>query len=210
MTTGEGGMITTENDEWAERMKVLRLHGISQDAWNRYSDKGHWYYEVVEPGYKYNITDIQAGLGLAQLRKIEWMWNRRKEIAAQYTRAYNSVDEIMTPCIKPGNETAWNLYVIKLNLEMLGIDRNTFIEELKLQGISTSVHFIPLHRHPFYRDAFSLDKKSFQNAEWIYERIVSLPIYPGMTDEDVNRVIEAVTGLAGKFRCRREIHEVSV
>lgn len=192
LTTGEGGMVTTENDEWAEKMKMLRLHGISQDAWKRHSDKGSWYYEVVEAGYKYNMTDIQAGLGLAQLKKLEWMWKRRKEIAEKYTEAFKSLEEIITPFVKPDRVSAWHLYVIKLNLEALKIDRAGFIEELKDRGIGTSVHFIPLHRHPFYRDTFDYRAEDFPNAEWVYERIISLPIYPGMTNKQVNRVIESV------------------
>ncbi len=201
LATGEGGMVTTENDEWAERMRMLRLHGISRDAWNRYSGEGSWYYEVVEAGYKYNMTDIQAGLGLAQLKKIEWMWKRRKEIAGKYTEAFKSLEEIITPYLKSDDrETAWHLYVIKLNLEALRIDRASFIEELKIRGIGTSVHFIPLHRHPFYRDTLGYRAEDFPNAEWVYERIISLPLYPGMTDEEVGRVIEAVEDVAKKFR----------
>lgn len=192
LTTGEGGMVTTENDEWAEKMKMLRLHGISQDAWKRHSDEGSWYYEVLEAGYKYNMTDIQAGLGLAQLKKLEWMWKRRKEIAEKYTEAFKSLEEIITPFVKPDRVSAWHLYVIKLNLEALKIDRAGFIEELKDRGIGTSVHFIPLHRHPFYRDTFDYRAEDFPNAEWVYERIISLPIYPGMTNKQVNRVIESV------------------
>lgn len=192
LTTGEGGMVTTENDEWAEKMKMLRLHGISQDAWKRHSDEGSWYYEVIEAGYKYNMTDIQAGLGLAQLKKLEWMWKRRKEIAEKYTEAFKSLEEIITPFVKPDRVSAWHLYVIKLNLEALKIDRAGFIEELKDRGIGTSVHFIPLHRHPFYRDTFDYRAEDFPNAEWVYERIISLPIYPGMTNKQVNRVIESV------------------
>ena len=201
LATGEGGMVTTENDEWAERMRMLRLHGISKDAWNRYSGEGSWYYEVVEAGYKYNMTDIQAGLGLAQLKKVEWMWKRRKEIADKYTEGFKSLEEIITPYIKPDDrETAWHLYVIKLNLEALKIDRASFIEELKIRGIGASVHFIPLHRHPFYRDTFGYRAKDFPNAEWVYERIISLPLYPGMTDEEVGRVIGVVEDVAKKFR----------
>ncbi len=192
LATGEGGMVTTENDAWAEKMKMLRLHGISQDAWKRHSDKGSWYYEVVEAGYKYNMADIQAGLGLAQLKKAEWMLERRKEIAEKYTRAFKSIEEVIAPHIKLDRETAWHLFVIKLKLETLKINRHIFIEKLGQEGISTSVHFIPLHKHPFYKNTFSLDSKSFPVAEWLYERIISLPIYPGMTNKQVNRVIKSV------------------
>ncbi len=192
LSTGEGGMVTTENEEWADRMRVLRLHGISKDAWKRYSDEGSWYYEVIEAGYKYNMTDIQASLGLAQLRKLEWMWAKRKKIARKYSEAFKSLDEIITPFVKSDRESAWHLYVIKLNLDMLNINRNQIIEELKTRGIGTSVHFIPLYLHPFYRDTFGYNSGDFPASEWVYERIISLPIYPGMTDKEVDLVVEAV------------------
>lgn len=200
LSTGEGGMITTANDEWAERMKVLRLHGISKDAWKRYSDEGSWYYEVVEAGYKYNMTDMQAGLGLAQLKKIEWMRGRREEIAGKYTSAFTALPEIMIPRVKPDRETAWHLYVIKLNLEALSINRSRFIEELKGRGIGTSVHFIPLHRHPFYQRTFGCGAGDYPNAEWIYERCLSLPVYPGMTDEEVDYVIHTISDIVKCFK----------
>jgi len=200
LTTGEGGMITTENDEWARQIKILRLHGISTDAWDRYSVEGSWYYEVVEPGFKYNTTDIQSALGLAQLRKLEWMWERRRAIAKKYTEAFESIDEISTLPPKQDRESAWHLYVIKLNLELLNVDRNLFIEELKEKGVGTSVHFIPLYRHPFYRNKYGYSAEEFENSEWLYERIISLPIYPGMSDGDVDYVINAVCSLVKRYQ----------
>ena len=195
LATGEGGMVTTQDDDWAERVRILRLHGISKDAWKRYSKGGSWYYEVIEPGFKYNMTDLQASLGIAQLRKVDWLWEKRKEIARKYTEAFSSTEGIIPPSVKPDRESAWHLYVIKLKLETLTIDRNAFIEKLRERGIETSVHFIPLHRHPYYRDAFGVVPGDFPNAEWIYERSISLPIYPGMTDEEVSYVIEQVSDL---------------
>lgn len=200
LATGEGGTVTTENDEWAERIKILRLHGISKDAWKRYSGEGSWYYEVVEAGYKYNMTDIQAALGLAQLRKLEWMWEKRKEIADKYTEAFRNSEFIETPKVKPDRISAWHLYVIRLNLETLSIDRAQFIEELKARGIGTSVHFIPLHKHPFYRDAFGYNSRDFPVAEWLYEKIISLPIYPGMTGKEVDFVVQSVLDVCEKFK----------
>ena len=200
LATGEGGMATTGNDEWADRMRILRLHGISKDAWKRYTNEGSWYYEVIEAGYKYNMTDIQAALGLAQLKKIDWMWKRRKEIAGKYTESFKSIHEITTPYVKPDRESAWHLYVIKLNLGKLNIDRNKFIEELKNRGICTSVHFIPMYRHPYYKDTFSYNSQEFLASERIYERIISLPIYPGMTDGNVEQVIDAVRDVITKNR----------
>lgn len=195
LATGEGGMATTENGEWADRIRILRLHGISKDAWKRYLKGGSWYYEVVEAGFKYNMTDMQAALGVVQLKKVEWMWEKRKEIARKYTEAFASFSEIIPPYVKPDRETAWHLYAIKLNLEALKIDRNSFIEKLKERGIEASVHFIPLHKHFYYNNTFGYNIKDFPNAEWIYERTLSLPIYPGMTEEEVDYVIENVSDL---------------
>ncbi len=200
LSAGEGGMITTENDEWADMMRILRLHGISRDAWKRYTEEGSWYYEVLEAGYKYNMTDLHAAVGIAQLKKIEEMWHRRREIARKYTEAFNMVEEIESPHLKKDRESAWHLYVIKLNTEMLRISRNQFIEELKKKGIGTSVHFIPLHKHPYYRNTFGYNSEDFQVSERLYERIVSLPIYPSMTDEDTDRVITSVLDTLKQFR----------
>ena len=200
LTTGEGGMATTENDEWADSMRVSRLHGISKDAWKRYTSEGSWYYEVESAGYKYNMTDIQAAMGLAQLRKIDWMWQKRKEIADSYTDAFESRDDIAVPSVKIDRESGWHLYVVKLNLDALSIGRNQFIEELKKRGVMTSVHFIPLHKHPYYMNAFNFDRRDFPAAEAVYERIISLPIYPGMSNEDVGHVIYAVDDVLQRFR----------
>jgi dTDP-4-amino-4,6-dideoxygalactose transaminase len=200
LTTGEGGMVTTENDEWSERIKILRLHGISQDAWKRYSKEGNWFYEVIEAGYKYNLTDLQAAIGLSQLRKIDWMWQRRKAIARHYTDAFQSVEALMTPYVKPDRDSSWHLYVLRLNLQTLKIERNQFVEELKKRGVLTSVHFIPLYRHPFYRNAYSYSTDGFDGSEWFYERVISLPIYPGMTDTQVYTVIDIVRELATRYK----------
>jgi len=200
LAMGEGGAATTENDAWAERMKILRLHGISKDAWKRYSRSGSWYYEVVEAGYKYNMTDIQAALGLAQLEKIDWMNERRNSIAERYTQNFRDLKEITVPVINSDRSSAWHLYVIKLNLETLRLDRSAFIESLKEKWIGTSVHFIPLHRHPYYRKAFNYTSHCFPNSEWNYQRVVSLPIFPGMTDIKVDYVIENVIELCKRSR----------
>lgn len=203
LATGEGGMATTANDEFAEKMRILRLHGISKDAWKRYSDEGSWYYEVTDAGYKYNMTDLEASLGIAQLRKSDWMWIRRKEIARRYDEAFRTLEEIMVPYIKPDRESAWHLYVVKLNLEALSINRRRFIEELKKRGIGASVHFIPLYRHPYYSNAYGYDAAAFPKSEHAYERIVSLPIYPAMSDDDVDSVINSVREVISQFRCCR-------
>jgi dTDP-4-amino-4,6-dideoxygalactose transaminase len=200
LTTGEGGMATTENDEWADTMRVLRLHGISRDAWKRYTGEGSWYYEVEAAGYKYNMTDLQAAMGLAQLRKIDWMWSRRKEIAGIYSEAFGSRDDITAPGVKPDRESGWHLYVVKLNLNALRIERNRFIEELKKRGVMTSVHFIPLHKHPYYMSAFAYDARELGVSDAVYPRIISLPIYPGMSNEEVGRVVSTVENVLDEYR----------
>ncbi|GAB4367475.1 MAG: UDP-4-amino-4,6-dideoxy-N-acetyl-beta-L-altrosami ne transaminase [Calditrichia bacterium] len=196
LAAGEGGMITTENDHYAEQLRVLRLHGINKDAWKRYTREGSWFYEVVEMGYKYNMTDIQASLGLTQLAKADLMWELRKKIAKRYNDAFGDLDEIITPTVREDRQTSWHLYVIKLNLERLKISRDEFIQELQNKGIKTSVHFIPMYRHPYYQKMFPVEWKNLPNSEWLYERIISLPIYPGMTDEQIDYVIENIIHIA--------------
>lgn len=200
LTTGEGGMVTTDNDEWAERMRTLRLHGISRDAWKRYTNEGSWHYDVLEAGYKYNMTDIQAALGVAQLKKVDWMHARRKRIAEQYSESFAHLREIQTPQVKCDRDSAWHLYVIRLDLAALTIDRNQFIEELRSMGVMASVHFIPLYRHPYYANEFQYRPNHFPVSERAYDEIVSLPIYPAMTDEDVARVAESVEDVVKSSR----------
>ncbi len=205
ITTGEGGMAVTDNLEWAERMRIMSLHGISKDAWKRYTAEGNWYYEIIAPGYKYNMTDIAAALGIAQLRKADEFWHRRTEIAMMYNEAFKDLPELEIPYsshLTPHSKTkhSWHLYVMKLHLEQLTIDRNQFIEELKKRGIGVSVHFIPLHIHPYYRDMYGYKSEDFPVAYETYQRIISLPIYPKMTDEEVERVVEAVTDVISKHK----------
>ncbi|RJO60413.1 DegT/DnrJ/EryC1/StrS family aminotransferase [candidate division WS5 bacterium] len=200
ITTGEGGMAVTNDDQWAERMRVMSLHGISKDAWKRYTAEGNWYYEIIAPGYKYNLTDIAAALGIAQLRKADFFQLRRSQIADRYSEALKALPQISIPTVLNDVQHSWHLYVIKLNLEHLDIDRNRFIEELKNMGIGVSVHFIPLHIHPYYRELYSYEPTDFPVAFETYQRIISLPIYPKMTDADVERVVKAVTDVAMKYR----------
>jgi len=192
LSTGEGGMITTDNENYAQRMQMMRLHGISRDAWKRYSGEGSWYYEVLEMGYKYNMTDMQAALGIVQLSKCDWMNERRKYIANAYTKAFHKMPALEVPQITAGNESSWHLYVLRLKSERLRIDRAKFIQELKSRGVGSSVHFIPLHYHPAYQARFGYKPGDFPNAEKEYDRCVSLPIYSGMTDEEVDYVISAI------------------
>jgi dTDP-4-amino-4,6-dideoxygalactose transaminase len=200
ITTGEGGMATTEDPEWAERMRIMSLHGISRDAWKRYTAEGSWYYEILYPGFKYNLTDVAAALGVQQLRKADRFWELRQRCARLYNAGFKDVPEITAPYVQPEVQHAWHLYVIQLNLEQLGTSRNAFIELLKQENIGTSVHFIPLHLHPYYRDTFGYRPEDFPNASSVFERIVSLPIYPKMTDADIQRVIESVKMLVRQHR----------
>jgi len=197
ITTGEGGMITTENDEYAEKMRIMSLHGISKDAWKRYTAEGSWYYEIIYPGHKYNITDIASAIGIHQLKKCDLFYERRKKIAEIYTEGLAGIEEIITPpgslsFSDDGYQHAWHLYVILIRPELLKINRNQFIEELKNRNIGASVHFMPLHLHPYYRNAFGYRRGDFPNAEYIFDRCISLPIYPKMRDDDVGYVIEAI------------------
>jgi dTDP-4-amino-4,6-dideoxygalactose transaminase len=192
LSTGEGGMLTTANPEYAERATIMTLHGISRDAWKRYGSEGSWYYEVLQAGYKYNMTDIAAALGLHQLARSEWLLERRRAIAQRYTEAFSQWPEVETPPNPVHVEHAWHLYMLRLRLERLTITRDVFIQALKQAQIGTSVHFIPLHLHPFYRDTYQLAADDFPAALHAYQRAISLPIYPGMTDEDVEDVIAAV------------------
>jgi dTDP-4-amino-4,6-dideoxygalactose transaminase len=200
ITTGEGGMATTENSEWAERMRMMSLHGISHDAWKRYTKEGSWYYEILSPGFKYNLTDIGAAIGIEQLKKCDEFWEARQRIAMIYGKGFADLQEIQLPTYPNDVQHAWHLFVIQLNLERLKINRNQFIEALREKGIGTSVHFIPLHLHPYYRDKFGYKPEDFPNASEAFEHILSLPIYPKMTEAHVRDVIVAVRKLVQQHR----------
>jgi dTDP-4-amino-4,6-dideoxygalactose transaminase len=199
LTTGEGGMLTGPAD-FLDGARIWSLHGMSQDAWRRYSDEGSWYYEVVYPGFKYNMSDIQASIGIHQLRKLSKFHARRQEIAQRYNQVFSQYEGLQTPIERPEVEHAWHLYVIRLNLDRLKISRNQFIEELKKRNIGTSVHFIPIHLHPYYRDKYGYKPDDFPITYREYQRIISLPIYPKMTDQDVKDVIEAVIEIVKEFK----------
>jgi perosamine synthetase len=199
ITTGEGGMATTDNPEWAERMRIMSLHGISKDAWKRYTSEGSWYYEILYPGYKYNMTDIAAAIGIEQLRKCHQFWESRQRYAELYNLGFRDMPAITVPHVAQDAQHAWHLYIIQLDLEQLRIDRSEFAELLKRENIGTSVHFIPLHLHPYYRDTFGYRPEDFPNASAVFERIISLPIYPKMTEADVQDVIDAVRNIASHY-----------
>ena len=200
IATGEGGMATTDNPEWADRMRVMSLHGISKDAWKRYTSEGSWYYEILNPGYKYNLTDIAAAIGIEQLKKCDRFWLTRSSIASMYDEALADLPEIHRPICRPDVQHAWHLYIVQLELERLRITRREFIEALKEERIGTSVHFIPLHLHPYYRETFGYKPQDLPNASAVFERIISLPIYPRMSEVDFERVVTAVTNIIRKYR----------
>ncbi len=195
ITTGEGGMVTTDDADLAARVRIMSLHGLSRDAWSRYTAQGSWYYEILSPGFKYNLTDIAAALGLAQLAKCDRFWKARDRVAALYRDGFRDVPEIVCPSAADHVQHAWHLYVIQLDLEALRIDRNEFIAQLQRAGIGCSVHFIPLHLHPYYRDSYGYKPADFPTAQAAFERIVSLPLYPKMTEADIQRVITVVRNI---------------
>ncbi|MBL3590168.1 MAG: DegT/DnrJ/EryC1/StrS aminotransferase family protein [gamma proteobacterium endosymbiont of Lamellibrachia anaximandri] len=196
IATGEGGMVVTDDDAIAERVRVMRLHGISKDVFDRYtSDKPAWYYEVIAPGYKYNMTDIAASLGLHQLKRAEAFRQRRELMAQRYDAALAELP-VRLPFVKrPDDIHAWHLYVLRLQTGELTINRDSFIELMAERGIGTSVHFIPLHRHPYWRDTYQLDAADFPVAEQVFAECVSLPLFPAMSDADQQRVIDAATAI---------------
>lgn len=200
LSTGEGGMLVTNNEEIANRARVLITHGMSRNAWNRYAKGGSWKYDIEEPGYKYNMFDIQASLGLIQLDRLEEMQQRRAQIADRYNRAFSELAAVKVPTVSEGTTThSWHLYVLRVNPAELRIDRDQLIEELKERNVGTSVHFIPVHLMTAYSKKFGYKKGDFPNAEAWFENIVSLPLYPTMTDDDVDYVISSVQDIVHKF-----------
>lgn len=192
MTTGEGGMLVTRNKKIAERARVMRLHGISRDAFDRFTAKTPaWYYEIVAPGFKYNMTDIAASMGIHQLKKADSFQKRRAEIAAQYNELLADLPLVLPPKAVNGDIHSWHLYVIQLAASVT-IGRDEFIKRMFDQGIGMSVHYIPLHLQPYWRDTYNLKPDMFPVSQAVFERTASLPIYTRMTDQDVIRVVEAV------------------
>jgi len=190
LTTAEGGMLCVKNKELAEKIRILSLHGMSKDAWKRYSGKGSWYYEVVLPGYKYNMPDILASLGICQIKKINKFIAKKQKIAEIYQSNFSGIKELVLPKTEKENRHSWYLYPVLINSDK--ISRNDFIEALKLENIGATVHFIPVHLHPYYKEKFGYKEGDFPNAEYIYKRIVSLPIHSAMTEKDAKDVVFAV------------------
>ncbi|MFB3778139.1 MAG: DegT/DnrJ/EryC1/StrS family aminotransferase [Bryobacteraceae bacterium] len=200
MTTGEGGALTTDDDAFAARVRLLSLHGMSRDAWQRYSEKGSWYYEVVEAGFKYNMTDIQAALGLHQLRRLDQFIHRRQDIARRYREGFAGVPELILPTESPGRNHVYHLFAVRLAPGKLRIDRAQFLQQLHRAKIGASVHFIPLHRHPFYRDTYGYRPEQFPRCEELYQGLFSLPLYPRMSDADVEDVVEITREIVASHR----------
>jgi dTDP-4-amino-4,6-dideoxygalactose transaminase len=196
VTTGEGGMLTTDSDEIADRARVMRLHGISRDAWKRYSAGGSWFYEIEDVGFKYNLTDIAAALGLVQLDRAEEMRVAREQVAQRYDERFRELgltDLVELPAhAATGDVHAWHLYPLRLNEDRIATTREAVIESLRDDGIGTSVHFIPLHLHPYYRRTYGYEAGDFPVAEREYRREISLPIYPDLGDDAIERVVLGV------------------
>jgi dTDP-4-amino-4,6-dideoxygalactose transaminase len=199
LTTGEGGMVTTHRAGLAETMRTLSLHGTSHHAWDRYSEHGDWHYDVLAHGFKYNLSDIQAAIGIHQLNKLEGFIERRALYAGMYNRALAGIEEVVLPPDSPRSRHAWHLYILRLNLQRLNIDRSEFIRELKRKGIGTSVHFIPVPLLHFFTQ-IPLARAKCPRALSLYPRIVSLPLYPAMTEEQVHYVAQCVKEILERAR----------
>jgi len=199
LTTAEGGMLTA-SPEFLERARIMALHGMSRDAWKRYDKGGSWRYEIVAPGFKYNLTDVASAIGLWQLRKLERFHQRRLEIVEAYGQAFGAEEALEPPVKRAHVDHAWHLYVLRLRPELLRIGRDRFIDELTRRNIGTSVHFIPLHVHPYYRDKYGYAPTDFPVAFSNFERLLSLPLHPGLTDQDVSDVIDAVLDVVQTYR----------
>ncbi|MFN2513767.1 MAG: DegT/DnrJ/EryC1/StrS family aminotransferase [Pyrinomonadaceae bacterium] len=199
ITTGEGGMAVTHDAGLAERMRLMSLHGLSHDAWDRYSGGRSWDYRIIAPGYKYNLTDIAAGIGIHQLARAEQMRCYREDIAHRYLDALGSVEQVELPVEDVNRIHSWHLFPIRLRLERLTISRNEFIDELKQNDVGCSVHWRPLHLHPYYQDTFHWRPEDFPVATALWERLVSLPIFPGMRDEELGHVTQTVRRLCAQY-----------
>lgn len=196
ITTGEGGALVTDDPARADRARLLSLHGMDRDAWKRYTEAGSWFYEVVAPGFKYNMTDLAAALGICQLRRLEAFNRRRRELCALYDARLGDCPAVRLPAVRDDVESAYHLYPVRLDLDRLTIDRARFMEALKAENIGASVHFVPVPMHPFYRDRFGFTPGMFPVTEAAYAGLVSLPLYPAMDDADVEDAAAAVLKIA--------------
>ena len=191
-------MACTGNEDYADRMRVMSLHGISKDAWKRFTAEGSWYYEIIAPGFKYNMTDIAAAIGIHQLRKATQFHQRRAELAAFYSDALKELDEVVLPQQQPNRIHSWHLYVIRLKLDRLRLDRAQFISELQGRGIGTSVHWLPLHMHPYYRETYGYTPDSLPTASALYPELITLPLYPDMNNGDAQYVCDSLKDIVSR------------
>jgi dTDP-4-amino-4,6-dideoxygalactose transaminase len=200
IVTGEGGMAITDNEEYADMMKIMALHGMSKDAWKRFSDSGYKHYQVLYPGYKYNMMDIQAAIGIHQLPRVNRYWKRRQEIWNRYNEAFEDLPVFTPAPIEHGTRHSYHLYTLLLDVDNLNLNmtRDKFLEEMTKRNIGVGVHYIALHLHPYYQKTFGYKRGDFPNAEWISDRTVSMPLSAKLTDEDVEDVTEAVKGIIKK------------
>lgn len=191
-------MACTQSDDLAERMRIMSLHGISRDAWKRFTEGGSWYYEIVAPGFKYNLTDVAAAMGLHQLRRADELHRKRAQWAALYSEMLADVEELVLPYERPNRVHSWHLYAIRLRLERLKIDRAAVIEALKQAGIITSVHWLPLHLHPYYREKYGYEPGDLPVAASVYPELITLPLFPDLTEEDVSFVCNTLKSLLAR------------
>ena len=192
MTTGEGGMVITKNADLAARMKIMRLHGISRDAFDRFTSKTPaWYYEIVAPGFKYNMTDMASAMGRVQLKRLPAFWERRQKLAERYHQTLQELPLILPATALAGDKHSWHLYVLRLQ-EHVAISRDDVIQKLSDLGIGTSVHYVPLHRQPYWRDRYGLMPEQFPEADKAYQRMFSIPLFTAMSDDDQERIIQAL------------------
>ena len=188
-------MACTQRDDYAERMRIMSLHGISKDAWKRFTAAGSWYYEIVAPGFKYNLTDIAAAIGIHQLRRADEMHRKRAQWAELYSELLAGVEELILPTQQPDRIHSWHLYVIRLRLDRLKINRAEVIDALKQAGITTSVHWMPLHEHPYYREKYGYKPEDFPVAARLYRELITLPLYSDMTEAEVAYVCDTLKGI---------------
>ena len=200
LVTGDGGMITARNDEFASFARVISLHGMSTTAWKRYSKEGASHWDLVYPGFKYNMTDIEASLGIHQLRKIEQITSLRQKWSSLYDQLLADIPEIALPYRAPGRRHACHLYILTLDVDQLNVTRDQFMEMLKAENIGCGIHFVSVHMQPYYRERFGYKLDSYPNAAWLSQRILSLPLFPQMTEMDVHDVARAIRKVISRTR----------
>jgi perosamine synthetase len=199
ITTGEGGMVTTDDAKFVRQLRMFRNHGIDSDARERQAN-GHWNYEMVMLGYNYRLTDIGCALGISQLRKLPANVVRRREIANRYTENFRQIPGLVLPGVRPDVNPAWHLYPIRVDVTRFQVSRSEVFRELRAQGLGVNVHYIPVHLHPYYRERFSYRLGQFPVTEEAYERLISLPMFHSMTDQDVKKVINVLRKIMGRYR----------